>query len=184
MHHLNASADKPTSACHLARKPNHSNQPKSLLLSHTNKNNQHKNQDSNNDQAPMLLGGLDDAVEPPPRAIQRPLMPVHALVHLVEHQRVLVELVADRDGDVALPRDRLAQPVQLRVLVAQHRLVVLVDLRVAEVGLVWRWRLRLLVRVVCVPCWEERRPVGVVGVVGEAHGFGGLGLLRVVEVGG
>jgi len=160
------------------------NEPRSLLLSHRNENNQHQNQDGNNDQAPMLPGGPSHAVEPAPRAIQRALMAVDALVHLVQHQRVLVELVADRDRDVALPRDRLAQRLQLRVLVPQHRLVVRVDLRVAEVAVVWRGCGLRFGRVVRVARWEECAALRVRGVVGEAHGFGGLGLLRLVEVGG
>ena len=132
----------------------------------------------------MLPGGPSHAVEPAPRAIQRALMPINALIHLIQHHGVLVELVANSNGDVALARDGLAQAVQLRVLVPQHRLVVLVDLRVGEVDLVWRRALRLVGWVVGVSGWEECGAVGVVWVVGEAHGFGWFGLLREVEVGG
>lgn len=51
---------------------------------------------------------------------------------LVQQQHLAVELVADAQRQLALPRDRLAQRVQLRVLLRQDPRVVRVDLRVAQ----------------------------------------------------
>lgn len=112
-------------------------------------------------------------------------MPVHRLVHLVQQQDVIVQLVAYLNAQLPLPPDRLAQSVKRLVLLLQHPAVILVDLGVGKVGLIRRAG---VVGVVAVG--EERRAVNVLllGNVGEADGLvlrrcGALGFSGA-EVGG
>lgn len=104
-------------------------------------------------------------------------MPVNPLVNLVQHHRLVVQLVADLYRQVPLARDGHAEPVELVVLLLQYGGVVGVDLLVCECALVGGVG-RVFVGVV-------RGEEGF--AVGEADAFrgfgGGLGLLRVSEVG-
>ena len=88
-------------------------------------------------------------------------MPVHPALHVRQQLVLLVHLVAHLDAQHALPPHALAQRVELRVLLAQHLLVVVVDLLVRELVLARR---RGLVRVPLL-VGEER---------GAVRGLGGV----------
>lgn len=65
-------------------------------------------------------------------------MPIHMLVHIIQHLHMLVQLVSDLYAQIPLPPYAFAQSVQLLVLLPQDVLVVFVYLRIVQRTLIWR----------------------------------------------
>lgn len=105
-------------------------------LQNNNQQHQHNNQHHNRPHLPPLPAARGIPRHPahlPPGPLQRAQLAVGGALALVQHQHVLVELVADAQRQLALPLDRRAQRIQLRVLVGQDLSVVGVDLGVGQI---------------------------------------------------
>ena len=144
-----------------------------LSLQHRDEQHQNHHQHYDDRAALIIIRPPRNLPKPVPCATEPALVAVDVALDLVEHEHVLVELVADARAQLALPADRRAQPVQLVVLLRQHLRVVRVDLLVGEAVRVRHGE----GRVGLVAVGEERLARGVRGggrgVVAEAYGFGG-----------
>ena len=102
------------------------------LLQHHNQQHQNRNQHPNSNHLLILPRLPRHPPQPPPRPLQPAQMPLHMPINLIQHQHMLIQLVAHPNTQLPLPPDAFAQLVQVLVLVPQHRFVVFVDLDVVE----------------------------------------------------
>lgn len=132
-----------------------------------NNNQQHQNDNQNHNRRHLLVIRRRPRNAPNlvPRTIQPSLVSIHKRLLVLKHSHMVIQLVANLHAQLPLPANRLAQPIELLVLVGQDLAVVLVDLLVRlETGRVVVVALRC-VRVIAVGAVEERRGGGIVIVL-------------------
>lgn len=104
----------------------------SSLFQNGNEEDEDDDEDDNGGDLLVVASGPGDLVDSPVGAVETRLVPVRSALDVVEHGDVGVELIADLHAQLALPPDRLAQAVELLVLLLEDVGVILVQLLVVH----------------------------------------------------